>query len=52
MLSTYDDGLLAQLIVDLVGGALMVGLALLIAWDKAKARADRLPAPAAVAAAR
>ncbi len=52
LLSTYDDGLLAQLIVNLTGGALMVGLALLIAWDKAKTRSVRIPPPAAAIAAR
>jgi hypothetical protein len=49
VLSTYDDGLLTQLVVNVVGGGLMVGLGLLIAWDRAKARVDRAPAPAAAA---
>jgi len=51
VLSLYDGGILAQLVVDVAGGALMVGLGLLIAWDKAKMRAERAPAPAAAAAA-
>lgn len=50
VLSTYDDGLLTQLIVNLVGGGLMIGLGLLIAWDPAKARTKRAPAPAAATA--
>jgi len=51
VLSLYDGGILAQLVVDVAGGGLMIGLGLLIAWDKAKARPDRAPAPAAAAAA-
>lgn len=50
VLSTYDDGLLTQLIINVLGGALMIGLGLMIAWDRAKARVDRAPAPVAAAA--
>jgi hypothetical protein len=51
VLSLSDGGILIQLAVNLAGGALMIGLGLLIAWDKAKMRAARARAPAAVAAA-
>jgi hypothetical protein len=51
VLSLYDGAILVQIVVNLAGGALMIGLGLLIAWDKAKTRVERVPAPAAAAAA-
>jgi len=42
LLQTYGDGVAAQALVDLAGFALMVGLALLIAWDKAESRAPKV----------
>ncbi|HUI95853.1 MAG TPA: OpgC domain-containing protein [Xanthobacteraceae bacterium] len=50
VLSLYDGAILVQLAVNLAGGGLMIGLGLLIAWDKAKTRPDRAPAPATAAA--
>ena len=39
VLASYDDGLATQLLVDAAGAVAMVALALLLAWDKAAARA-------------
>jgi len=41
VLTSWDDGMAMQALVDLVGGVLMIGLALLLAWDKAEARGPR-----------
>ena len=49
VLANWDDGLAMQALVDLVGGVAMVGLALLLAWDKAAARTPRASEMAAVA---
>ena len=50
LLTTYGDGPVAQVVVDLAGAALMVILALVLAWDKAQSRAPKAhaatPAPA------
>jgi hypothetical protein len=48
-LTSYNDGLVAQTLVNVVGIAAMIALALLLAWDKAQTRAPKLratPAPA------
>jgi hypothetical protein len=41
VLVIYDDGLGTQALVDVAGAVAMVGLALLLAWDKGAARAPR-----------
>jgi hypothetical protein len=50
LLTAYGDGPVAQIVVDLAGAALMVVLALVLAWDKAQSRAPKVrtatPAPA------
>ncbi len=50
VLSLYDGAVLVQIAVNIAGCALMTGLGLLIAWDKAKSRPDRAAASAATAA--
>ena len=50
VLASYDDGLATQALVDFAGAVAMIGLALLLAWDKAAARGPRTPAAAAAAA--
>jgi hypothetical protein len=47
--TTYGDDLYMQALVAVAGGALMIALALLLAWDKAQTRAPKLratPVPA------
>jgi hypothetical protein len=51
-LTTFDDGLLAQALVTFAGGAAMVALAWLLAWDKSAGGAPRLGSAAAVMAVR
>jgi|HubBroStandDraft_6_1064221.scaffolds.fasta_scaffold180677_2 hypothetical protein len=50
VLANWDDGLAMQALVDLAGGVAMVGLALLLAWDKAAARGPRAREMAAATA--
>ncbi len=52
VLTTYDDGILTQALVNLAGAGSMIGLALLLTWDKASWRAPRASAVAATAAVR
>lgn len=49
VLTSYDDGFVAQTLVNILGITAMIALALLLAWDKAQTRAPKLratPAPA------
>jgi hypothetical protein len=50
VLASYDDGLATQALVDAAGAVAMVGLALLLAWDKAEGRAPRTREVAVAAA--
>ncbi len=43
VLTSYGDGLVAQTLVNLAGGVLMVVLAQLLAWDRAQTRAPKAP---------
>jgi hypothetical protein len=52
VLASYDDGLATQALVDVVGAAAMIGLALLLVWDKAAARPARTRDVAAAPASR
>jgi hypothetical protein len=52
VLTSYDDGVVTQALINLAGAGLMVGLALLLAWDKSAGHAPRARAAATAMAAR
>jgi hypothetical protein len=50
VLTTYDDGVMTQVLLSLAGAVLMVVLALVLAWDKAETRAPKVRVAAPVPA--